>query len=333
MTFILALLCGCGSTEPPDVADDPVEAPPPVPVPKHVVLFGAVPDDQFGGKPAATALVELGRKLFSDPRISGDGQRSCASCHPLDTFGTKPGPPSSGEPPARNPPSVYNAGMQFALHWDASVASLEAQAEAALVDPRQSAVADAKAVATKLKSLPDYAAPFEAAFPDARSHGTVAQAAKALAAFERTLTTPGSRLDRYLSGDREALTREEVQGFDRFVETGCNSCHSGALFGGGQVQRLGAVHAWDSADAGREAITGKESDRQLFRVASLRNVVETGPWLHDGSVTDLSEMVRLMAWHQLGKELPEAEVAEIVGFLGTLTGDLPEPSAETTGSP
>ncbi len=322
MPITLVLLWGCGSVESPEPAEDPVQAPPLVPVPKHVVLFGAIPDDQYGDKPAPEAKVALGRKLFSDVRLSGDGTRSCATCHPLDRYGTT----SSGVGEvdgARNPPSVYNAGLQFALHWDASVPSLEAQAQTALVDERQSGFENPKAVTTKLQALTDYAEPFAAAFPEAPTRMSAAQVGQALAAFERSLTTPGSRLDRYLGGDREALTPDEVAGFDRFVKVGCNSCHSGALFGGGQVQRLGAVNPWEVADPGREAITGKATDRRLFRVPSLRNVAETGPWLHDGSVTELPEMVRRMAWHQLGRELDETEVAEIVGFLRTLTGELP----------
>ncbi|MEO0605719.1 MAG: cytochrome c peroxidase [Myxococcota bacterium] len=334
MPIALALLLGCGTTETPEAAEDPVEAPPPVPAPRHVTLFGAIPDDQFGGSPPPAPLVELGRKLFSDQRLSADRSRSCASCHPLDRYGTTDIPSVSlaeGTVPGRNPPSVYNAGMQFALHWDASQPSLEAQAQHALIDPVQSGFADAAAVTAALGSMSDYAAPFAAAFPDSPDRRSLAQAGQALAAFERSLTTPHSRIDRYLAGDKEALTGEEMEGFERFVELGCNSCHSGALFGGGQVQRLGAVEPYDTPDLGRQAVTDREADRHLFRVPSLRNVAETGPWLHDGSVDDLAEMVRRMAKHQLGMETSDADVTKIVGFLQTLTGDLP--STEPTPPP
>jgi len=323
LPIALALLIGCLTSDEPEPTEDPADTPAPVPMPKHVTLFGAIPDDQFGDAPPSAELLELGRALFTDRRLSGDGTRSCAGCHPLEGYGASAAPPPAADGdahPPRNPPSVYNAGLQFALHWDASVPTLEAQAQAALVDPQQSGFANAAAVAAKLKSLPDYAPRFAAAFPDTPSRLTAAQAGRAIAAFERSLTTPGSRLDRYLSGDGSALRPEEVAGFERFVKLGCNSCHSGALFGGGQVQRLGAVHPYDNPDPGRAAATGVESDRHLFKVPSLRNVAETGPWFHDGSVTELSDAVRRMAWHQLGVEPSDAEIDEIVGFLRTLTG-------------
>lgn len=327
MSIALVLLFGCGPTEPPEPTNDPVEALAPLPVPKHVVLFGAIPEDLYGGAPPAEPLVALGRKLFFDVRLSPDGARSCATCHPLDRWGAgaaEEGPRSEGDRRSvRNPPSVYNAGLQFALHWDASLPTLEAQAQAALVDPQQSGFANVGAVSTTLKGLADYVEPFAQAFPDTPDRFSAAQVGQAIAAFERGLTTPGSKVDRYLSGEREALTSEEVAGFDRFVRTGCNSCHSGVLFGGAQVQRLGAAKPYDTSDPGREAVTGAAEDRHLFKVPSLRNVAETGPWLHDGSVTELAEVVRRMAWHQLGQELKEEEIAEIVGFLRTLTGELP----------
>lgn len=327
MLISLTLLWGCVGTEPQELPEDPVKALPPLPVPKHVALFGAIPDDQYGDPPPSEALVALGRKLFSDRRVSASGQQSCASCHPLERWGAASAnllAAADGDVrPPRNPPSVYNAGLQFALHWDASLPTLEAQAQAALVDLQQSGFENAAAVTATLQGLPDYGDLFAAAFPEAPTRFSVAQVGQAIAAFERGLTTPGSRIDRYLAGEPEALTHEEVAGFDRFVTTGCNSCHSGALFGGGQVQRLGAVHAYETPDQGREAVTGAPEDRHLFKVPSLRNVAETGPWLHDGSVTELPEVVRRMAWHQLGLELTDAEISEIVGFLHTLTGELP----------
>ncbi|MCM8530096.1 MAG: c-type cytochrome [Lentisphaeraceae bacterium] len=145
----------------------------------------------------------------------------------------------------------------------------------------------------------------------------------AIGAFERKLVTP-SRFDEYLEGNKSALTKEEKLGFKKFVEVGCSTCHNGAAVGGAMYQKLGLVKAWPNlTDEGRSAVTKNDAEKFFFKVPSLRNIDKTGPYLHDGSITDLGEMVEKMAEYQLGQSLSKADTKSIVTFLKSLTGDLP----------
>ena len=146
----------------------------------------------------------------------------------------------------------------------------------------------------------------------------------AIGAFERGLVTP-SAFDRYLAGDDDALSPEAQAGLDKFYALGCTTCHSGAAVGGGMYRKLGQVHPYETADVGRYEVTGLEEDRQVFKVPSLRNVTETGPWFHDGSIDQLDEAVRLMAWHQLGMETTPADRKSLIAFLEALNGE-PDPA-------
>ena len=141
----------------------------------------------------------------------------------------------------------------------------------------------------------------------------------AIGAFERGLLTPAP-FDRFMQGDASALTAQQQRGLQAFVAAGCITCHNGPAVGGAMYQKLGLVNAYETEDPGRFQVTGQETDRSVFKVPSLRNVAETGPWFHDGSITSLDEAVRLMAWHQLGRRPDAAEVRDIVAFLGALTG-------------
>jgi cytochrome c peroxidase len=159
--------------------------------------------------------------------------------------------------------------------------------------------------------------PFAAAFPGEEEPVTLRNTARALAAFERTLKTR-DRLDEFLAGDLDALSHREAAGLELFLKTGCTTCHNSPTIGANQFQLLGLVKPWETKDEGRFAVTGNEEDRRKFKVPSLRNAVATGPDFHDGSVDRLDEAVRKMAWHQLGKELTDDEIASIVAFLGAL---------------
>ncbi|MGB5518020.1 MAG: cytochrome-c peroxidase, partial [Gammaproteobacteria bacterium] len=162
--------------------------------------------------------------------------------------------------------------------------------------------------------------------------------AKAVAAFERTLITPNSAYDSYVKGDKKAMSEQQVRGMNTFASNGCTSCHSGAAFNGPQL-KLGEgfyakfptfsdneyVAKYELAeDKGREDVTGNKADANMFRVPTLRNITDTAPYFHNGSVNDLSEAVRVMAKTQLNKELSDADVYDIVAFLGALTGPYPE---------
>ncbi|MBZ4375540.1 cytochrome-c peroxidase [Corallococcus sp. AS-1-6] len=270
--------------------------------------------------------VALGRMLFHEPRLSKNHDVSCNTCHGLDTFGVDNKALSEGhkkQKGSRNSPTVYNAAHHIAQFWDGRAATLEAQAEGPMMNPVEMAMPDAKRVEATLSSIPEYTTRFRAAFPKTGKPVTLANAARALAAFERTLTTP-SRFDRFLAGEHAALSAQEQRGLEAFVTTGCTTCHNGPAVGGASFQKLGLVEAYPAlTDAGRFDATKNEDDRGYFRVPTLRNVEMTGPYLHDGSVNDLPTMVRLMGRYQLGRTLKDGEVDDLVAFLKSLTGELP----------
>jgi cytochrome c peroxidase len=174
-----------------------------------------------------------------------------------------------------------------------------------------------------LRSIAGYRPLFRAAFPDSAEPVTFDNMARAIGAFERKLVTP-SRWDRFLNGERSALTPEEMAGHHEFMREGCASCHNGPYIGGRMFQKLGAEKPWPSArDLGRIEVTRSEADRMVFKVPSLRNVKKTGPYFHDGKVTALDEAVRLMGVYQLNTKLEDRQVKQIVAWLGTLTGEIP----------
>lgn len=334
MLTILCLL-GCPSSEDPGL--EAVDEPPAAAkaIPRHVTLFGVVPEDVHA-TPPPPPLVELGRMLFHDARLSGGQSVSCASCHPLDRYGAAPVATSGTAPegrPSRNAPSVYNAALQFRQFWDGRADDIEAAARESFTDPHQMGMPTQSAVLGAVRAIPGYREAFAAAFPGDPDPITYGSVGKAIGAFLRTRTTPGSKLDQYQSGDLDALSPEELAGFELFVSLGCVTCHSGPLVGGGMYQRLGAARPHETEDLGLGFVTGRESDARIFKVPSLRNVVQTGPWLHDGSVKTLPDAIRTMAHHQLDRELADNEVDLLVGFLGTLTGTLPPDAADVPELP
>jgi cytochrome c peroxidase len=212
---------------------------------------------------------------------------------------------------------VKNAGFHVAQFWDGRAKTLEEQASGPILNPAEMAMPNAAAAEAVLRTAPEYREPFAAAFPGEPEPVTLSNAARAIAAFERTLRTR-DRLDDFLKGDLDALTDREVDGLRLFLATGCTTCHNGPAVGANQFQLLGLVKPWDTTDVGRFDVTKNEEDRRKFKVPSLRNAVRTAPYFHDGSVDRLDVAVRKMAWHQLGKELTDDEIASIVAFLGAL---------------
>jgi cytochrome c peroxidase len=278
-----------------------------------------------GAEPPA-ARVALGRHLFFDRRLSRDGDLACSSCHALDRYGVdgeRTSAGARGQRGARNAPSVYNAAGHFAQFWDGRAADVDEQAGAPMLNPREMAMADGAAVTAALRSIPGYAPAFAAAFPGQPEPVSFENATRALGAFERKLVTPG-RWDRYLGGDKGALTATEKAGLKTFLNAGCMVCHTGPYLGGSMFERVGVVEPWPSqADPGRFGVTGAEADRMMFKVPSLRNVEKTAPYFHDGSAETLDDAVRAMGKHQLGLDLAADEVASIVSWLKSLTGEIP----------
>ncbi len=294
--------------------------------PTLLTVFASVPPEATPGNYKMTdALINLGRMLWYDKRLSKSQQQSCNSCHLLDRYGVDGFPVSLGhdnKPVRRNAQSVYNAAFHVAQFWDGRAPTVEEQAKMPIMSKSEMSMKSPAQVEAVLRSIPGYVAAFTAAFPDDPNPITFDHLAQAIGAFERRLVTP-SRFDRFLAGDYSQLTPEEQRGLARFISTGCVTCHVGVTVGGLMFKKLGEVEPYQTTDNGRFDITGLESDRHVFKVQSLRNIVKTGPYLHDGSIQTLPEMVRLMARYQLGKQLNDGEIAEIITFLNTLTGDLP----------
>lgn len=289
--------------------------------------FAPLPESFDSRKNSGTeAKLKLGRMLYFDPRLSASGAVSCNTCHPLDRYGVDGEPVSTGHRGLkgnRNAPTVYNAAGHLAQFWDGRAPDVEEQAKGPILNPVEMAMPNEQAVVRVLKAIPEYGALFAEAFPGEKDPVTFDNVARAIGAFERKLRTP-SRWDRYLEGQDAALSAAEKAGFQVFTRTGCASCHSGPLLGGNLYQKLGIVHPWpDDADMGVFMVSGKEADKMVFKVPSLRNVAETAPYFHNGKVATLPEAVRKMAFYQLGKVLTNDEVEAIILWLRTLTGELP----------
>ncbi|WP_437605857.1 cytochrome c peroxidase [Sorangium sp. So ce834] len=281
--------------------------------------------------PSTAAQIRLGRMLFQDPRLSKNHDIACSSCHPLETWGVDGRKLSRGsddrEPP-RNTLSIYNVANYFALLWDGRKDNLVDQAKEVLASPRAMA-STPEGVEAALSSSEGYARAFAEAFPDPPHTITFDKVTRALAAYEKTLFTRSSRWDKFLEGDTGALSGEEKEGFNLFVDVGCISCHFGPDVGATMYQKAGLVKPWpDTKDRGRYEITRHDVDWMVFRVPSLRNVAQTGPYFHDGSVSSLEEAVRRMARHQLGQELRDEEARLIALWLGSLTGEIPHADIE-----
>lgn len=290
-------------------------------------MFKPLPQQVENPKnPITPEKVELGRMLYYENRMSKSHKFSCNSCHMLDRYGVDNEPTSEGhrgQRGDRNSPTVYNAAVHFVQFWDGRAADVEEQAKGPVMNPVEMAMPDEKTVIATLKSIPQYVEMFRKAFPGEKDPVTYDNMAKAIGAFERKLMTP-SRWDRFLQGDKAALTDAEKEGFLKFAETGCATCHMGACVGGTMFQKLGVAKPYPGLrDEGRAKVTGRAEDRFFFKVPGLRNVEKTWPYFHDGSVKTLEEAVQKMAEYELGKSLSAAEVQSIVTWLKTLTGEVP----------
>lgn len=277
-------------------------------------------------KPKNPDMVELGKMLFFDPRLSKSGFISCNSCHNLSMGGTDNIPTSVGHAWQQGPinaPTVLNAGMNLAQFWDGRAKDLKAQAGGPIANPGEMASTHKVAVDV-LNSIPQYRAYFEKAFG---SEGVnIDRVTTAIAAFEETLVTPGSRFDKWLGGDKKALNKQELDGYKLFKSAGCAGCHNGPAVGGALYQKLGVHHPYKtkSTAEGRKGVTGKDSDLNVFKVPILRNIELTYPYFHDGAVDTLEEAVKIMGKVQLDRDFNKNEIDNIVAFLKTLTGEQPD---------
>ncbi len=287
-------------------------------------------------------MVELGKKLYFDPRLSKSGFISCNSCHNLSRGGSDNLPTSVGDQWQQGPinsPTVLNSSLNVAQFWDGRAADLQAQAGGPIANPGEMAFTHTLAIGV-LESIPAYVREFKQVFGTDRI--SINQVTAAIAEFEKTLVTPNSRFDQWLLGNQEALTAKELAGYKIFKDSGCVACHNGEAVGGNSFQRMGVVapYSGDNKAEGRAAVTGKDADRFNFKVPTLRNVELTYPYFHDGAADTLGEAVDIMGRIQLGKKFTKDENEKIVAFLKTLTGDQPSfampvlpPSSDATPRP
>ncbi len=285
-------------------------------------LFGKLPATMPGSEQDTPAMIALGEKLYFEEAISINKTQSCNSCHPIDNKGAgvdhlKTGKGAVGKSGNRNDPPTMNAGFQFAQFWDGRVATLEDQAQGPPLNPIEMGMPNGEAVAERLKDIPEYPADFKKAFPGEKAPVTFDNFAKAVAAFERTLISRG-RFDRFMDGDKQALTGQEMEGMRTFINVGCVQCHSGPNLGGMTFQKMGVFHEYSNKDPGRFKVTNLESDKYVFKVPMLRNVTLSAPYFHDGEVGNLAEAVDMMGYMQLNRELQDEEINNILRFMTTL---------------
>ncbi|MEZ6154550.1 MAG: cytochrome-c peroxidase [Candidatus Scalinduaceae bacterium] len=276
--------------------------------------------------------VELGKKLFFDPRLSKSGWISCNSCHNIGTGGADNLPTSIGHKwffGPINSPTVLNSKFNLAQFWDGRAKDLQEQAGGPIANPLEMASNHELAIEI-LQSIPQYVQWFEEVYGAKELYGNgkidILNVTDAIAAFEETLTTPGSSFDHWLNGYDNAISDSEKEGYRLFKEKGCITCHNGVGVGGNSYQKFGLARPYDkdTHTLGRYNVTKDEKDKYVFKVPLLRNIELTAPYFHDASTWDLSEAVKVMSEYQLGSSLSDDETGKIVAFLKTLTGEQPE---------
>lgn len=264
--------------------------------------------------------IALGKKLYFETALSINNKISCNSCHRLDNFGVDSEPTSPGHEGKRgdrNSPTVLNAAIHIAQFWDGRAKDVEEQAIGPITNPIEMGMGSDVDALKKIDTK-EYRQLFAKAFPNQKEPFTYKNIGMAIGAFERTLLTQ-SRFDDYLRGNITAISYDEKIGLKRFMDKGCIACHAGVGVGGDTYMKLGLEVPYPTEDLGRFNVTGEEDDKHVFKVPSLRNVVMTAPYLHDGSIKTIEQMIRLMGKHQLGENLSNDDVFYIKSFLGSLT--------------
>jgi len=276
--------------------------------------------------------VELGKYLFFDTRLSGEGNISCNSCHNLKTYGVDNERFSPGDAPGtvggRNSPTVFHAALHKMQFWDGRAADVEEQAGGPILNPLEHNIKDEQQLVDRLKKVDLYQELFAKAY-EGDNPITFDNLTNAIGAFERTLI-PESRFDEYLEGNREALNKQEKRGLNIFIDSGCITCHSGPALGGQMLQKFGLFHDYwketqsEEVDLGLFEISEREAEKYFFKVPGLRNIVHTAPYFHDGSVDDLRTAVQVMGKLQRNIELSDEEIDDMLAFFESLSSDIPD---------
>lgn len=289
--------------------------------------------------PTTPQKIALGKMLFFDPRLSSTKKVSCSSCHNIDgsnptgTDNKKVSVGVFGFHGDRNSPTVFNSGMRSALFWDGRAATLEQQAKGPILNPLEMGIADAEAAVRNIEKVPTYRKLFRQAFNKKKNEAiTIEEIARALSSFERTLNTPNSPFDRYQNGNQSALNESALRGWQKFQKFACVACHGAPTFShqdyfirfpAHEAKEYDKRYAF-TKDQGLFNVTKESKDINLWRVPSLRNVAITGPYFHNGSVSTLEEAVKIMGKAQLGKTFSDEDIADLVEFLKSLTGEVPK---------
>jgi cytochrome c peroxidase len=264
--------------------------------------------------------VRLGKKLFFDPILSKDGTVACAGCHLLDDGGDDNQKVSygiKGKTGTRNSPTVLNSRYNFVQFWDGRAENLEDQAKGPIENPVEMGNNFPNLIKTLNSSK--YKNEFEKIYKDGISKKNIVNA---LAEYEKTLITPNSSFDKYLRGNKDAITSEQKRGYELFKKEGCIACHNGVNIGGNLYSKSGFFKPIKSDDLGRYYITQNKEDKHFFKVPTLRNIEKTAPYLHDGRFDKLKDVVESMISYQLGKKKNSTDVKSIVEFLKSLNGEL-----------
>jgi cytochrome c peroxidase len=274
--------------------------------------------------------VKLGKLLYFDTRLSMTGKNSCNSCHNLATYGVDNKATSTGDAGKqgnRNSPTVFNAALHNMQFWDGRAKDVEEQAGMPILNPIEMAIPHKGFLIKRLSSIKLYQDMFKESFPNEKKPLNYTNLQKAIGAFERTLLTP-SRFDKYIAGDKNAITPDEKAGLKVFFDSGCNNCHYGVGIGGGTMQKFGLVTDYRTLtrskmnDEGLKKVTKKKTDKDVFKVPGLRNIAGTYPYFHDGSIASLDTAVKIMGKAQLNKNLSDTDVKRIVAFLNSLSGNI-----------
>lgn len=285
-------------------------------------FFSPLPQSMPGGEKDTLMQISLGKKLYFETALSINKTQSCNSCHNIingasgvDNLTVSVG--ALGSLGARNAPSTWNAGLQVAQFWDGRAKTLEQQAKFPILNPKEMAMPSEESVIERLNNKV-YLESFEKAFPDQVAPINMANISIALASFQRTLISK-DRLDDYLVGNKNAISQEEKSGLIVFIEKGCVACHNGPLLGGQLFMKMGLVHPYpNKIDKGRAHVTGNAADNFFFKVPSLRNILNTAPYFHDGAATTIEQAIEDTGWHQLGIRLNKEDVKAITTFFNTL---------------
>lgn len=292
-------------------------------------LPASMPSEQ---NPITPEKVKLGKILFYESRISIDGTVSCARCHPISLYavdGLRKAIGNNCKENPRNSPTIFNAASQISAHWIGNRTSVEDQARQSVTGPPAFGMPSNESAEKILKGMKEYVSLFKAAFPGEKDPITIDNFAKAVGAFERTLMTPAP-FDAFVKGDAKALTEQQKKGLQTFFDTGCMTCHFSPYVGGQMYQKFGVFEPYGGytksspIDEGRFAVTKNPADKYVFKVPVLRNVSETPPYFHDGSIDKLGDAIRIMGKIQLLKDLSKEEIGDITAFFASLTGQIPD---------